>query len=234
MLTRKPSPRSVLKNLPQEAQDQLGEFLSGTITEADDKGKPRTRGRTLAEGVDFAADTLKIKTNDSSLSDWFPWWKMARRMNSLADTADELEREMKTFDLDPDLAAKIAQRYFLSGAAEDGDAKTFALMSGLIQRHLERKSSEAAHVDKIKIADKTIAAREKSLLITLRRAEAAEKRAAALEEKNRLAIEAANKTKAALKGSGALSDEDRQNLIATMDEILLGKKKVKKEEGAKV
>lgn len=232
MLTRKPSPRSVLKNLPQEAQDKLGEFLSGTITEKDDNGKLRTRGRTLAEGVDFAAEALKIKTNDSSLSDWFPWWKMDRRFNSLADTADELEREMKTFNLDPDLAAKIAQRYFLSGAAEDGDAKTFAMMASLVQRHLERKGSEAAHVDKMKVAEKTIAAREKSVLVALRRAEAAEARVKALEEKNRLAQEAAKQAKSALKGNEPLSDEARAALIATMDELILGKKAKKKEAGA--
>jgi hypothetical protein len=121
----------------------------------------------------------------------------------------------------------------LSGAAEDGDAKTFAMMSSLIQRHLERKSSEAAHVDKIKIADKTIAAREKSLLIALRRAEAAEKRASALEEKNRLAIEAASRAKNALKTRAPETEEERQEFMNAMDEIILGvrKKKVKKEEG---
>ena len=225
---RKPSPRAVLKNLPQEQQEALAAFLSESVIEKDDKGKQRVRGRTLAEGVAYAADVLKVKTNDSSLSDWFPWFKLTQRLNSLADTADTLKAEMANTDLDADLVPKLAQQFFLSQAAENADAKTFAHMASVIQRHYELKAQEAAHADKMTLGQSKIATQRQSIRIAERRAEAAERRVAALEEKNRLLTEAANKAKSALKG-GSMSDEDRAALIATMDELLLGKAAKKKE-----
>ena len=220
-LSRKPSSRSVLKNLPPAQQDKLGEYLRESVREKDEEtGKFRVRGRTLEEAVEFAADKLKIKTNKTSVGDWFPWWSMMKNFQHFGESAESIKDALRGEAIDEDLVAKIGQQFFLSKAAEQGDAKTYGQISNIILRHLELKSAQAAHADKQSLGEKKLAHQHKALLLAKRKLEAAERRVEALEEKNRLAIEAAKKAKAGIKGAKAMSPEQRRELMKQMDNIL--------------
>ena len=208
-MPRKPSPRSPLKMLPPELQERLAEYL---------------RTNTLAMGVKYCREELQLNTNDSSLSEWLSWFEMMARINHYAQGADDLKEALAQTSIDPDLIPKLGEAFFISKAAESGDSKMFATVASVVQRHQELKAQQAAHTDKMQVAARQIEVRKDNIKLLLRRVEAAEKKAAALEARNAAALASASKAKDIL-NSGALSDEARAMLTATMDELILGVKK---------
>jgi hypothetical protein len=140
-MARKPHPSSVLKTLPDEDQAALFEFL---------------RDKTLAEGVQWLFSNNGLRTNDSSLSDWRGWYAMNRTIDGYLSDVDELKIKLADIGTDPDLIPKIGEAVFLGKAAKTGDAKMFATVAAITQRHTELKSRQGEHADKMKIADKRL------------------------------------------------------------------------------
>lgn len=218
-MPRKPSPRAVLKTLDDDIQARLADYLVKA---------------TLAEGVKYCREELGINTNDTSLSEWLAWYHMKQRIGRYSEAADTLRAELSAKNVDPDLVAKLGDQYFISKAAEDGDVKAYVAVASIVQRHNELKAQQAAHADKMNIAERQINVRRENVRLLQRRVEAAERKVAALEEKNAIAMASASRAKDILQGE--LSDTARETLLQTMDEMILGvkpkKPKAKETEGA--
>lgn len=210
-MSRKHSPRAVLKKLDDDIQARLYDYL---------------KAASLADGVKYCREELKVATNDTSLSEWRSWFEMMQRINRYSAGADDLKAELSARNVDPDLVAKLGEQYFMSKAAEDGDVKAYAAVASIVQRHNELKAQQQAHADKMAVAEKQINVRRESVRLLQRRVDAAERKVAALEQKNALALEKASKAKGLLAG-GDISDEARTQLMQTMDEMILGIKPAK-------
>lgn len=147
-MARKPHPSSVLKTLPDEDQAALFEFL---------------RDKTLAEGVQWLFSNNGVRTNDSSLSDWRGWFQMNRTIDGYLSDVDELKLKLADIGTDPDLIPKIGEAVFLGKAAKTGDAKMFATVAAITQRHTELKSSQQVHADKMGLEEKKLARKDRAL-----------------------------------------------------------------------
>lgn len=143
MATRKPHPSSVLKNLPDEDQEALFEFLKS--------------GKTLAEGVKWVFSNNGVRTNDSSLSDWRGWYELNRRIHSWNADAEGVKTAlMQSGNVDADLVGKIGEAVFLVRAAQEGDIKAFVQVASIVQRHTEQKAKAQEHADKMQIQAKRL------------------------------------------------------------------------------
>jgi len=140
-MPRKPHPSSVLKTLPDEDQAALFEYL---------------RDKTLAEGVQWLFSNNGVRTNDSSLSDWRGWYQMQRTIQGWSADVEDLKQQLTDIGTDPDLIPKIGEAVFLSKAAKTGDVKTFAQVAAITQRHVELRSRQGEHADKMKVAEKRL------------------------------------------------------------------------------
>jgi hypothetical protein len=209
-MLRKPHPASVLKNLPDEDQAALFEFL---------------RGKSLADGVAWLFGNNGIRTNDSSLGDWRGWYELRQRIYGYNADAEELKRLLGTdTDIDPNLVPKLNEALFLSRAAELGDAKTFAVMAGIMQRDAEMKNQQKAHADKMRLETDKLTRKDRTLDQAERKIVQQERKIAALEKQADAAKRMAERTKEAL-NSGGMDDATRASLVAEIDHLLLGKPK---------
>lgn len=147
-MARKPHPSSVLKTLPDDDQAALFEFL---------------RDKTLAEGVKWLFSNNGLRTNDSSLSDWRGWYQMQRSIQGWSADVEDLKQQLADIGTDADLIPKIGEAVFLSKAAKSGDVKTFATVAAITQRHVELKSSQKVHADKMGLEEKKLARKDRAL-----------------------------------------------------------------------
>lgn len=206
----KPNPRAVLKVMPDDQQEQLREYC---------------RDHSLAEGVEFCRKTLKVKTNDTSLSEWLQWYDMTQRLSGFNADAEELRELLEADGVGSGLAGLLGERLFMSKAAQEGDMKTFVRMAAVVQRHYELEASKAAHADKMELGREQMKARRKAIAIAMRKLRAAEKRIKALEEKNELMRKAATKAKQILGKGGSMTAQQRADFIKETDSILGLKKR---------
>jgi hypothetical protein len=218
-MARKPHPSSVLKTLPDEDQAALYDYL---------------RGKTLAEGVQWLFSNNGVRTNDSSLSDWRSWYAMTQEINAWNTDVEELKQLLRTDStIDPNLIPKIGEAVFISRAAKQGDAKTFAAVASIIQRHKELENQQHAHSDRMQLEDKKLKRKDRGLDQAEKKLAQAERRIAALEAQAEAAKKTAEKAKEALK-SGGMDEATRQQLMEEMDRMILGttaaKAKVKEQE----
>lgn len=147
-MARKPHPSSALKVLPDDDQAALYEFL---------------RTHTLAEGVAWLFSNNGVRTNDSSLSEWRQWYKMSQDIAAWDNDIASLQDQLAGMGTDPDLIPKIGEAVFISRAAKSGDAKTFATVASVIQRHRELKASQQQHEDKMQVKGKELEQRDKTI-----------------------------------------------------------------------
>lgn len=185
-MPRKPHPSSVLKTLPDDDQAALFDFL---------------REHTLAEGVDWLFSNNGVRTNDSSLSEWRSWYKMSQDIAAWDNDIASLQDQLAGMGTDPDLIPKIGEAVFISRAAKSGDAKTFATVASVIQRHRELQASQQQHVDKMQVKGKELAQRDKAIAQKDRQIELQKRRIEMLEAKLKDADDIA--------GDQALSAEEK-------------------------
>ncbi len=147
-MPRKPHPSAVIKTMPEADQEALFEFL---------------RTHTLAEGVAWLFSNNGIRSNDSSLSDWRGWYEMNSTISGWSSDVEDLKRQLADIGTDPDLIPKIGEAVFLSKAAKTGDAKMFATVAAITQRHTELKSSQQQHADKMGLEEKKLKRKDRAL-----------------------------------------------------------------------
>jgi len=177
-MARKIHPSAVIKNLPDEDQAALYDFLSSkTIVE----GKPR--GKTLAEGVAWLFSNNGLRISDSSLSDWRGWYEMSLEVGSWENDAKEFKAMLVNTGTDDDLAAKIAEARFLCQAAKKNDAETYVKVMGVIERYKSRKAAEKQHGDKMAVKTKELAQRDRALQQAEKKLSIAEGKLKAVAEK---------------------------------------------------
>lgn len=185
-MARKPHPSSVLKTLPDDDQAALFEFL---------------RDKTLAEGVQWLFSNNGVRTNDSSLSDWRSWYAMTQEIGAWNSDVEELKQLLRTdATIDPNLIPKIGEAVFISRAAKQGDAKTFAAVASIIQRHKELEANQAAHGDKMKLGRDKLDLQNRDLA---RKNKELEIKVAEFEKQKHAAEVALNKAK----GNGGMTEE---------------------------
>jgi hypothetical protein len=186
-MARKPHPSSVLKTLPDEDQAALFEFL---------------RDKTLKEGVAWLFSNNGVRTNDTSLSDWRAWYAMTQEIGAWNADVEELKQLLRTdATIDPNLIPKIGEAVFISRAAKQGDAKTFAAVAGIIQRHKELENQQLAHSDRMQLEDKKLKRKDRGLDQAEKKLAQAERKLSMLEAKLGAANEAMENT--------TLSDEEK-------------------------
>lgn len=167
-MARKPHPSSVLKTLPDEDQEALFDFL---------------RDKTLEEGVKWLFSNNGVRTNKSSLSDWHGWYSMNQEIGAWQDDVAELQKKLEALGTDAELIPKIGEAVFISRAAKTGDAKMYATVASVIQRHRELKSQQEQHGDRMQLEDKKLARKDRALQQAERKLEQADRRIALLEAK---------------------------------------------------
>lgn len=112
-MSKKPRGDSKLKALPEQQQEQLVEFC---------------RSHTFAEAVDFAKKTFAVETSAASLSEFWHWWHLQRRLELAAAASTDLARVLKELpglDLNTEQLSAAGQAIFEAQAATSGDAKLF-------------------------------------------------------------------------------------------------------------
>lgn len=195
-MARKPHPSSVLKNLPDEDQAALYEYLRD--------------GHSLKEGVDWLFINNDVRTNDSSLSDWHKWYKLKLRLEGYSTTAKEIQQalgEDATFD--QSLPSKLALSYFMTKSAEEGDAKTFGAMASIIQRDWALKAQQQAHKDTMTIQEKRLALQAADLD---RKNQELQLKLDAVDREKQAALDAMNKAV----GDGGMTEETRDLIRDTL------------------
>lgn len=142
-MARKPHPSAVLKHLPDDDQAALYDFLKG--------------GKTLAEGVAWVFSNNGVRTSDSSLSEWRGWYELGQNIRAWNDDAEGVKAAlMESGEVDPDLAAKVAEGVFMIRAAKEGDVKAFVQVASIVQRHEELRAKKKEHTDKMTLAGKKL------------------------------------------------------------------------------
>ncbi len=140
---RKVNPRAKLKTQPDEIQSRLF-----TVVEES----------TLDEAHEYVRDELKIDVGRSALAEWAAWYRRRQWIAEAESDAGEMEDMLKRsgLQLTPDAIAAISNAVFLNRASKMGDAKTFVQVAGVIQRSQELKSNQAAHEDKMQLANRKV------------------------------------------------------------------------------
>lgn len=167
-MARKPPPSAVLKTLPDELQAEIYDAL---------------QTQTLEQGVAWLAEEKSIKTNKSSLGDWRGWYEMNHTIDGYLSDVDELKLKLADIGTDPDLIPKIGEAVFLGKAAKTGDAKMFATVAAITQRHTELKSNQKQHADKMGLEEKKLKRKDRALEQAQQKIAQAERKIALLEAK---------------------------------------------------
>lgn len=153
---KQPRADAKLKNLPEDAQEALWEYLHPS--------DPEERRRTLAEAQSEVPLRHGFTVSLASLSEWRSWWALRRRMNAARERAEQTKIELlKDASLRPDDIEKVAQAIFTAESLEQGNAKTFVALAKL------RLQGQKVDLDRRRIALLEAAAaeaKEKLLAIT--------------------------------------------------------------------
>jgi hypothetical protein len=113
-----------LKNLPDEAQEALWEYLH--------PADPEERRRTLAEAQSEVPLRHGFTVSLGSLSEWRSWYALRRRMNAARERADQTRIELlKDASLRPDEIEKVAQAVFTAETLEAGNVKGYVALAQL-------------------------------------------------------------------------------------------------------
>ena len=155
---RKVNPKAKLKTLPEELQSRIFEVVeTGTLDEA----------------LEWLSTEMQINVARSTLGDWAAWYRRREWIKDAESDAAEMEDMLKRSGLQitPEGIAAISNAVFLNRASKLGDAKTFVATAGVIQRSQELQSNQAAHKDKMKIAEKKLDLQDRELARKLKELE---------------------------------------------------------------
>jgi len=136
---RQPRADAKLKNLPDEAQEALWEYLHPS--------DPDERRRTLLEAQSEVPLRHGFTVSLGSLSEWRSWWAMRRRINAARERADQTRLELlKDATLRPEEIEQIAQTIFTAETLEAGNVKAFVALAQL------RLKGQQLELDRAKLA----------------------------------------------------------------------------------
>lgn len=127
MAARKQRSDSTLKTLPEVVQEQLFALL---------------RAKSYAEVRKIAAEKWQVETSAASLSEFYRWYPVSRRLVAAASTADEVAKTLRALGdvkLDDDQVSRAAQAVFEAAAIREGDADTYI---GLANIRLKREAGQ--------------------------------------------------------------------------------------------
>lgn len=111
MAARKQRSDSTLKTLPEVVQEQLFALL---------------RAKSYAAVRKIAAEKWQVETSAASLSEFFRWYPVSRRLSAAASTADEVAKTLRALgdvQLDDDQVSRAAQAVFEAQAIREGDSE---------------------------------------------------------------------------------------------------------------
>lgn len=108
-----------LKVLPDDAQDQLHEFM---------------RDHSVKDGVVFCRDSLGVETSAGALSDWWGWYERRVTLQDAAEITNEIKAAIKSIpelDIEDETINRYRQKHFEILAMKSNDPKLFASMRRL-------------------------------------------------------------------------------------------------------
>ena len=183
-----------LKNLPEETLQDLWRLRH-----------PEEGGEviTLEAIAVYVQRELGISIALSSLSSFYVWLDVRRRMEAQANLAEQLKYELaKNPEVSEETIKRAGQKLFMAEGILQKDAKIFA--------------------DMVIIGQNDVKLRQNDQKIGLRKTivELDQKRFALLERKARAADEAAEQMKLLKAGGKLLPDAERTAILDKMDEIL--------------
>jgi hypothetical protein len=138
--TRKTHANAKVKNLPDEAQEELWLLLHPT-----DSTVP---AYTLEAAMVHLLDEHKVSCSLSTFSEWHSWYALRKRMENAQARADQAKLEWlrENPEASPDELEKLGQMVFTAESIEGGNIKGFvALMR-------ERSRRKALEIDSAKLA----------------------------------------------------------------------------------
>lgn len=148
MSARKQRSDSTLKTLPEVVQEQLFALL---------------RAQSYAAVRTIVAERWQVETSAASLSEFFRWYPIQRRMATAASTADEVAKTLRTLGdvrLDDDQVSRAAQAVFEAQAMREGDAETYmGLRKIRLKQEDQRIASGSLELKVRQYEDKIAAAR---------------------------------------------------------------------------
>jgi len=121
---KQPRADAKLKNLPDEDQEALWEYLHPS--------DPEERRRTLNEAQSEVPLRHGFTVSLASLSEWRSWWGLRRRINAARERAEQTRLELlKDASLRPEDIERAAQAIFTAESLEQGNAKAYVALATL-------------------------------------------------------------------------------------------------------
>jgi hypothetical protein len=189
---RKAHPSAKIKTLPEDLQQKIYE---------------QCLTAKYADVIEWLKDELKIIISDSSLSEWFGYYRRKLEIAEAESEAREIEELLKTpgLQLSPEQLSGIGNAIFINRATKTGDAKTFVQVASVIQRNNELRSNQQEHADKMSLAERKLEVKKQEL-------ELAQRKVAVLEKRINKAAHVIDQAAA----KGGISQQTRQQIRAEL------------------
>lgn len=157
-----------LKTLPAEVQEAMWVFFNEDPT------------RTLADAVPWLKSEHDVTTSVQRLSEWRGWYERRKFIDDANSEAEELAELLSKpgCTLTPAQIEGITNAVFLNRASKAGDLEVFKVSAAIVQRAQELRANQAAHEDKMRVAEKKLELQRRELERKLKDTEAKLKQAA--------------------------------------------------------
>jgi hypothetical protein len=131
-MSAKPRSDSLLKNLPEERQDQIAAWCREPKSDSCPGGLQHAREQCAADG---------LKVSMRAMSEFFSWWRVGETCRQASNKAQDFESLLKAEfpGATPEKIASMGQMYFTLQASNSGDADTFINLESL---RLAKSSAE--------------------------------------------------------------------------------------------
>lgn len=138
-----------LKNLSQEEQEQLWQYINTPLVEGEARRMP-----TLEEAQVQVPLMFGFTVSTGSLSEWRAWYSLNLRMENAAERANQTAlRLAKDSDLTPEDIERVAQTVFTAETLQGGDVEGYVKLAKLrlaaSKQAIEREKISAAAKTKI-------------------------------------------------------------------------------------
>jgi hypothetical protein len=142
-----------LKTLPAEVQEAMWVFFNEDPT------------RTLADAVPWLKSEHDVTTSVQRLSEWRGWYERRKFIDDANSEAEELAELLSKpgCTLTPAQIEGITNAVFLNRASKAGDLEVFKVSAAIVQRAQELRANQAAHEDKMRVAEKKLELQRREL-----------------------------------------------------------------------
>lgn len=150
-MTRKTRSDAVLKQLPEELQEQIIEWADVPRSEECRGGHAHAVAMLKAQG---------IKTTVSRVSDFYTWWQLCRTLDHAEEDSQEAANWMREFQPgDEETARKFGEFVFLQKAVRSQDVRVFCAATAAADSRRKLEERAEANAVSAKLQERAIAQR---------------------------------------------------------------------------